>query len=519
MRTNLPVTRQEFLLQTDATLVSTTDLQGRITYCNAPFIEVSGFGREELIGQPHNIIRHPDMPPEAFRDMWSNISTGHPWSAMVKNRRKNGDFYWVVANVTPLMQGDRPVGYMSVRTCPSREAVRDAEALYARMRAEQQAGTLVHRLSGGRVETGTLAGRSGRLLQRLRGSHAPLPGLVAGAGAFGLGWFAPASGGWAAAPFAVGAVALGVAGVMFALHRSQRPLGIILRAAHRMAAGDLTSRIETIPAGAAGPLALAFNQLNVNLRSLVNDTRRQIESIRAAVEQISAGGQDLASRTEAQASSLEQTAASTEEISGTVRNNAQAAQQASTMARDASEATGRSREVVTGVGSSMDDIQAGARRISEITSVIDAIAFQTNLLALNAAVEAARAGEQGRGFAVVAGEVRALAQRTLGSASEIRTLIAQSTRSIDSGGQQTELAREAIAQAVHAVDRVSELMEHISAASSEQLTGISQINEAVAHLDGITQQNAAMVGRLASAAVGLKEQSSELAEAVSIFRT
>ncbi len=200
MRSNLPVSTQELLLPADATLVSTTDLKGRITYCNGPFIEVSGFSREELIGQPHNLIRHPDMPPEAFRDMWAAIQAGHPWSAMVKNRRKNGDFYWVVANVTPLMQGEQPVGYMSVRTCPTREAVRDAEALYARMRDEQQRGVLVHRLQGGRVETHTLAGRVARLLARLRGSSSAIPGLIAGSAAFGLGWFAPASGGWAAVP-------------------------------------------------------------------------------------------------------------------------------------------------------------------------------------------------------------------------------------------------------------------------------------------------------------------------------
>lgn len=200
MRSNLPVSTQELLLPADATLVSTTDLKGRITYCNGPFIEVSGYAREELIGQPHNLIRHPDMPPEAFRDMWAAIQSGHPWSAMVKNRRKNGDFYWVVANVTPLMQGEQPVGYMSVRTCPTREAVRDAEALYARMRDEQQRGVLVHRLQGGRVETHTLAGRVARLLARLRGSSSAIPGLIAGSAAFGLGLFAPASGGWAAVP-------------------------------------------------------------------------------------------------------------------------------------------------------------------------------------------------------------------------------------------------------------------------------------------------------------------------------
>ena len=143
MRTNLPVTHNEFVIPDGVTLVSTTDLQSHITYCNPAFIAVSGYDREELIGQPHNIVRHPDMPQEAFRDMWETLKGGQPWSALVKNRRKNGDHYWVVANATPIMENGQAVGFMSVRTKPTREQVQAAEALYARMRTERDAGQQV----------------------------------------------------------------------------------------------------------------------------------------------------------------------------------------------------------------------------------------------------------------------------------------------------------------------------------------------------------------------------------------
>ena len=149
MRTNLPVSTQEYPFPRGQTLVSTTDLKGRILYCNPSFIEVSGYEREELLGQPHNIVRHPDMPEEAYRDMWQTIASGQPWSAPVKNRRKDGDFYWVIANVTPLMDGDQPSGYMSVRTEATREQIQNAERLYQTLRAEKVAGRQVHMLRAG----------------------------------------------------------------------------------------------------------------------------------------------------------------------------------------------------------------------------------------------------------------------------------------------------------------------------------------------------------------------------------
>ena len=184
MRLNTPVTAVEYPFPRGQTLVSTTDLKGRILYCNPAFVEVSGYAREELLGQPHNMIRHPDMPEEAFRDMWETIARGLPWSALVKNRRKDGSYYWVMANVTPLMEGDAPAGYMSVRTEPARDAVLAAEQLYATMRAEKAAGRLVHTLRTGRLIKSGAAGR----LQRLAdlAPQARLGGMAAAFAALGF---------------------------------------------------------------------------------------------------------------------------------------------------------------------------------------------------------------------------------------------------------------------------------------------------------------------------------------------
>src|SRR5574344_1547315 len=165
MRTNLPITEHELHFHVQENLVSVTDVDGYITYCNPAFIAVSGFTEEELLGQPHNIIRHPDMPREAFRDLWDTVHTGQPWTGLVKNRRKNGDFYWVQANITPLRDGTQVTGFLSVRTLPTREQVQAADALYAQMRAEAQTGHTVHTLHRGTVQRQNFAGRLVRLLR------------------------------------------------------------------------------------------------------------------------------------------------------------------------------------------------------------------------------------------------------------------------------------------------------------------------------------------------------------------
>lgn len=520
MRTNLPITQREYAFPAGQALVSTTDLQGRILYCNPAFIEVSGYIREELLGQPHNMIRHPDMPEEAFRDMWQTIESGQPWSGLVKNRRKNGDHYWVMANVTPLLDGDRPVGYMSVRTLPDRQQVSEAETLYARMREAVSRGGGGPRLQAGRLAPqGVLA----RGLDRLQGDghwRTQALCLLGVAGGWGGAQLMSLWPGQLAATAAAALLAAGVSVGVAALIRrqNQEPLKALLRFANRLAAGDLTGQLPTGQPGLSGRLARALNQLSVNLMAIVGDTRAGVERLRHTSHDLASGNRNLAERTESQASSLEQTSASMAEITETVRHSADTARDVADVARQAADVTARSTEAVKEVTVTVEAIADASRRIREITQVIDGIALQTNLLALNAAVEAARAGEQGRGFGVVAGEVRQLAQRTSVAAREIKDLIEDAGLKVEAGSEQTRRACGTMEEAQAAVQRMSELVAGISAGASEQLNGISQINEAVSHMDQLTQKNAALVDELSSASETVTGQAQAVTEAVAVFR-
>jgi len=285
-----------------------------------------------------------------------------------------------------------------------------------------------------------------------------------------------------------------------------------------MAAGDLTQSVAHTRSDQLGDLQVALSQLGVNLRSVVRDARTQSAAMVVGTAEIASGNLDLSQRTEAQASNLEQTAASMEEITGTVRQSAESARQASDLSAQARAIAERGSEAVNEVGVNMRAIQESSKRISEITQVIDSIAFQTNILALNAAVEAARAGEQGRGFAVVASEVRTLAQRTSTAAKEVKTLIEDSAGKVEAGHLKSEAARKTMSEAVEGVRRVNVLVDEISNAAREQLTGISQINSAVAQLDTITQQNAALVEEIAASAQSLEGLAQNTTETVAVFR-
>ncbi|WP_234263423.1 methyl-accepting chemotaxis protein [Hydrogenophaga sp. NFH-34] len=518
MRQNLPVTTQEFEIPDGATLVSTTNLRGVITYCNPAFIAVSGFTREELIGQPHNLIRHPDMPPEAFRDMWNSLKSGHPWSAAVKNRRKNGDFYWVQANATPVIENGQPVGYMSVRTKPTQAQIRAAEALYARLHAEADRrkprlalhrGQPVHTGWRGRLERW----RRAALIQQLSATTVALA-----LGAQWLGLMAAGRGPATRHALMAGTVVVAVMAAAFMRHLLIKPMQASVSFANRMAAGDLTVRLEQRHTGELGELTRALNQLNVNLQAVVSDVRTEVEGMQLASSEIAAGNHDLSARTETQASSLEQTAASMDEMNSTVQQSTVSAGEAARLASQATDVAHRSNQAVSEVIDTMHDISRSSHRIGEIIQVIDGISFQTNILALNAAVEAARAGEQGRGFAVVANEVRQLAQRTLTAAKEIKTLIDTSTDQVARGRVQVDSAGQTMGGLMRAVEQVQQRIAEITHASHEQAQGIAQINHAVSQMDGLTQQNSAMVEELAAAASSLQQRASDLEASVGIFK-
>ncbi|CAB3684940.1 hypothetical protein LMG26696_04601 [Achromobacter pulmonis] len=296
------------------------------------------------------------------------------------------------------------------------------------------------------------------------------------------------------------------------------PLAQAVTVAETVARGDLGQPIHADTRDETGRLLLALHDMQDKLAGAVRTIRAGSETISSAAGQIAAGNTDLSSRTEEQAASLEETAASMEELASTVKQNADNARQANQLAASASEVAQRGGAVVSAVVSTMGDISASSRKISEIVSVIDGIAFQTNILALNAAVEAARAGEQGKGFAVVAGEVRSLAQRSAQAAREVKTLIEASVSKVAEGADHAENAGTTMQEVVASVKRVTDIMGEIAAASQEQASGIEQVNRAVSQMDEVTQQNAALVEEAAAAAGSMQDQAHALVNAVGVFR-
>jgi aerotaxis receptor len=515
MRNNQPVTQQEYIYPASEMLVSATDLSGNIQYCNPAFVSVSGFSRGELIGQPHNLIRHPDMPREAFADLWSTIRSGRSWTALVKNRRKNGDHYWVRANVTPVVEHGKTVGYLSVRVKPDAAEVRQAEALYAQMHE----GTLrSHRLAGGALVRTGIAGKVEAL------ARMPLGARIGAAQA--AGWLAMLAAGFAAFQglpplafwIALGAgVTVGACCALALARHVDAPVRTMSGFAARMAAGDLTAELPDYGRDDFGDVQRALNQLQANLAAIVFDVRGQIGGMLDAAREISSGNTDLSRRTELQAASLQQTAATMDQLTTTVQGNADASVRALELVKEAQAAADDGGRIASQVEETMAGITAASRRIADITGVIDGIAFQTNILALNAAVEAARAGEAGRSFAVVATEVRNLAQRCAASAKEIEGVVEASVAQIEGGTRLVSRTTSQMRSIDEAVNRVSAIIMEVAKASNEQADGIQQVNQAVSQLDGATQQNAALVEQAAATAARLADRAVVLEEAVRLF--
>jgi methyl-accepting chemotaxis protein len=309
------------------------------------------------------------------------------------------------------------------------------------------------------------------------------------------------------------------AGMAFVITRSVTgPVGEAVSAARTIAANDLSQRLDSTRRDELGDLLRALSDMQGSLHQVVTQVRSATDSISTASAEIATGNQDLSHRTEETASNLQQTASSMEQLTGTVKQSADSARQANQLAASAAEVAARGGNVVSQVVSTMNEINASSKKISDIIGVIDGIAFQTNILALNAAVEAARAGEQGRGFAVVASEVRSLAGRSAEAAKEIKGLIGASVDKVETGSRLVAEAGSTMTEIVGSVQRVSDIIGEITAASSEQSDGIEQVNVAVTQLDQMTQQNAALVEESAAAAESLKQQASSLAQVVSTFQ-
>ena len=891
MRMNTPVTNVEWELREDSAIVSKTDTRGIITYVNADFIEASGFTEKELIGQPHNLVRHPDMPEEAFADLWNTLKQGKPWTGIVKNRRKNGDHYWVVANATPIYENGSLAGYMSARSKPSREIIEAHAAAYRLFKEKRQGALYVKEgkavkdsplqklnvfarmsvrarmlaligfmavmlllvglagMAGLRAtmddsddnhttnvaptqslsEVSYLAQRNRILLmdtvinptpenirkrlnefeqnkgkldlaiEKFNKTSTEKSQLLVGRFDAAIGnllkdGYTPSSAALQAGDikqvarllteqvsplnepvkaslkelgefyahsfdvsdqaaetkfntfreiyiaaiaasiilaFAIGfallrtvvnslsfaatqlseiaqgryfnkidvarddeigklmyamksmqirmgfevsdakrtaneamrvKVALDnvgtsvmiadknrniiylnksvvemltkvegdlrrvmpnfsvadlmganidqfhkapaqqqqllanlngtyrteitVAGHTFALaacsvinaegerlgsaiewkdrtaevavekeiadivraaangdfsqrirledkegffrqigegmnglmETSATSLDEVVRVLGALAKGDLTETITNEYHGTFGQLKDDSNSTVEQLTEVISRIKEAADTINTASKEIASGNTDLSQRTEEQASSLEETAASMEELTSTVKQNAENAKQANQLAAGASDIAMRGGEVVSKVVQTMSSISESSKKIVDIISVIDGIAFQTNILALNAAVEAARAGEQGRGFAVVASEVRNLAQRSAAAAKEIKTLINDSVDKVSVGTDLADKAGKTMDEVVNSVKRVTDIMAEISAASVEQSSGIEQVNQAITQMDDVTQQNAALVEQAAAAAESLEEQAQELSKLISTFR-
>ncbi len=513
MRIDEPVTAVEYPLEASETLLSTTDLKGKITYANEAFVRASGYTLEQLLGQPHNMVRHPDMPPEAFADMWRTLKEGRSWLGLVKNRRANGDYYWVRANATPMYRHGQAVGYLSVRTRPSREEVQQAQALYQEFREGRAAG---RRFDRGLLVYAGLA----------RWKNVPTLWKSASRIRLALALFALAMGAAVAmSSLPMDAVLLLNASMVFGLllagwyieAQITAPLQDIKVLAQQVACGDGGTPLPLDRGDNVGQIARSVNQAGLNLQSLLSDVMAQAGGVQRAAAEIASANGNLASRTEQAAASLHQTAAAMAQQTHSVRQNLETAQHATVLAKSASEVATRGAAVVSDVVATMDLITASSRKIADIIEVIDGIAFQTNILALNAAVEAARAGEQGRGFAVVATEVRSLAGRSATAAKEIKALIEDSVKKIESGAHLVSEAGQTISEVVNQVQQVNHCITDINTASQEQSTGISEVSLSVSQLEDMTQQNVTMVEQCSVAAGSLDERAGRLLDAVKVF--
>ncbi|MGY5369344.1 methyl-accepting chemotaxis protein [Enterobacter oligotrophicus] len=499
------VTRNEYPLDDDTTLMSTTDLHSYLTHANDTFVQVSGYSLTELLGQPHNLVRHPDMPKAAFADMWDTLQKGEPWSGIVKNRRKNGDHYWVRANAVPMVRNGQATGYMSIRTKATAEEIAAVEPLYKALN-EGRCKKRIHK--GLVVRQGWLGKLPAMPLRwRVRSVMAVLFAALAAT-------LIATSAGWVSLVATAVVMLLGT--VLFE-QQIVRPVENVARQALRVATGERNSVQHLNRSDELGLTLRAVGQLGLMCRWLINDVSSQVVSVRDGSDKLAQGNEDLNDRTRQTVANVQQTVATMNQMAASVQSNSETAAEVDKLSVAASSAATKGGNAMQTVVKTMDDIADSTQRIGSITSLINDIAFQTNILALNAAVEAARAGEQGKGFAVVAGEVRHLASRSANAANDIRKLIDASASKVQSGSDQVHAAGRTMDDIVEQVKNVTQLIAQISHSTSEQATGLSELTRAVAELDSITQKNADLVEESAKISSMVKHRAGRLEDAVTVL--
>lgn len=516
MRNNGSVTQQERLLQPNERLISTTDLRGIIQHCNDAFVNISGFTREELIGQNHNLVRHPDMPSEAFAVMWKHLQAGQPWMGLVKNRCKNGDHYWVSAYVTPVTESGKVIGYESVRSCPDRKDVARAEQLYRRIRD----GKKHHHLP----EWGIVAAATGLLL---------LAALL-------LSWQFSARMGLVAL---LVLVPLLVASIYLGQRQSLQRLETALQGSfmHPLATASYMDH-----RGKAAHLQLGIK----SLRSHLDTVLTRMEDASAAVARQCMSGLELAEAAKSQiscqheqtrlaATAMHQMTVAINDISRNVQETAATAEQAKSLscqgrevALTTQQAIGKLRDTVAGISQAVVSLADQTQAITSAAEIIEQIAEQTNLLALNAAIEAARAGEHGRGFSVVADEVRHLASSTRDSTETIQTVVArlasqaeESVQVASRGSASAEDSVQCVAEAeqmleaiADQVERISVMADQMAAAVEEQSHVAEDVNQQIEEIAGLATSSLEKTELASERILQSQQVSDELHELVLRFR-
>jgi len=493
MRVNEPVTQCDMGMADGCEIISTTNLKGAITSANTDFIHMSGFSWEELENKNHNIIRHPDVPPEAYAMLWTAMKAGDAWMGLVKNRHKSGDHYWVDAFASPQYEDGKIIGYQSVRVKPEKAWVKRAETLYKQIMSKKSADD---------KRRSTLTDiKLTRFPMSFSAKVILAVSSISVISIFTLLFLAEISL-LSAMIFSLTVASLNAISIWKLLEG----LRTIAKKSENIANDPIARYVYTGRSDELGQLEYIQIFQKAKLRTAIGRVKESSSILEQAASQIANGNIDLSARTEDTASSLQETASSMEEMTSTVQQNADNTKQADKLVVDVRKQAEESSALVYSTLQAMNEINLSSRKIADITNVIDEIAFQTNLLALNASVEAARAGEQGRGFSVVANEVRNLAGRSAESAKQIKVLISDSVSKVENGVELVSQSTESLKIINESIKKISNIVSEISQSSQEQANGIEQINQAIMQIDSGTQQNGQLVEKLTSSSEAMSQK-------------